>query len=207
MSAPSTAAARSIKNKCRPFLGGRAPPANSKIVEARRGLCYYSDELCNPARPLSDVDRDRLLVAIRGQRRPTVTVLSSLLAAQDELHYIPEEAIEEVATLMDTTINEVWGVASFYTNFRFAPPGEHTVEVCWGPTCHLEGAADIVKVVLDLLELEGEGEAADNSVSFKFNTCLGACAQAPLMSIDHRLIGHVTPESAVERVSRLQQRG
>ena len=157
--------------------------------------------------PLNDVDRDRLLEAIRHQRRPSVTVLSSLLAAQDELRYIPEEAIEEVAALMDTTINEVWGVASFYTNFRFTPPGRHTVEVCWGPTCHLEGAADVIKDVLGQLELDGEGEAADNSVSFKFNTCLGACAQAPLMSIDHQLIGYVTPESAVERVSRLQQSG
>ena len=183
------------------------PLPNTKIVEPRRGLCYYCDELCNPARPLSDVDRDRLLEAIRGQRRPSVTVLSSLLAAQDELHYIAEEAIEEVATLMKTTINEVWGVASFYTNFRFTPPGLHTVEICWGPTCHLEGAAGIIKVVLDQLELEGEGEAADNSVTFKFNTCLGACAQAPLMSIDHRLIGYATPESAMEMVSRLQQGG
>ena len=170
-------------------------------------MCYHRDELCNPTRPLNDVDRDRLLEAIRGQRRPRVTVLSSLLAAQDELQYIPEEAIEEVAALMDTTINEVWGVASFYTNFRFTPPGQHTVELCWGPTCHLEGAAAVIKDVLAQLELEGEGESADNSVSFKFNTCLGACAQAPLMSIDHHLIGHVTPESAVEMVSRLQQRG
>ena len=155
--------------------------------------------------PLSDADRGRLIEAIRGQRRPTVTVLSSLLAVQDELHYIPAEAIEEVATLMDTTINEVWGVASFYTNFRFTPPARHAVEVCWGPTCHLEGAGSIIEGVLGHLDLQGEGESADDSVSFKFNTCLGACAQAPLMSIDHRLMGRVTPESAVESVSRLQQ--
>jgi NADH-quinone oxidoreductase subunit E len=132
-------------------------------------------------------------------------VLSSLLAAQDELRYIPEEAIEEVASLMDTTINEVWGVATYYTNFRFSPPGLHTVEICWGPTCHLEGAANIIKSVLGQLDLEGEGEAADNTVSFKFNTCLGACSRAPLMSVDHHLIGQVTPESAVEIVGRLQQ--
>ena len=69
----------------------------------------------------------------------------------------------------------------------------------------LEGAARIVEGVLGQLGLEGEGESADESVSFKFNTCLGACAQAPLMSIDHHLMGHVTPESAVESVGRLQQ--
>ena len=149
-------------------------------------------------------DRDRLLNAINNQRRPTVTVLSSLLAVQDELGYIPEEALEEVAVLNDTTINEVWGVASFYTNFRFTPPGKHNVEICWGPTCHLKGASHILQRVMDELGLEGEGETADDSISFKFNTCLGACSVAPVMSVNHRLVGRITPDSAVERVRRVK---
>ena len=74
--------------------------------------------------PISDQDRERVHKAINNQKRPTVTVLSSLLAVQDELRYIPDEAIEQVATLMDTTINDVFGVASFYPNFRFTPPGK-----------------------------------------------------------------------------------
>ncbi len=149
-------------------------------------------------------DRERLLRAINNQRRPTVTVLSSLLAVQDELGYIPEEALEEVAALNDTTINEVWGVASFYTNFRFTPPGKHNVEICWGPTCHLKGASHILQRVMDELGLEDEGETEDDSISFKFNTCLGACSVAPVMSVNHRLVGRITAESAVERVRRVQ---
>jgi NADH-quinone oxidoreductase subunit E len=127
-----------------------------------------------------------------------------LLAVQDELGYIPDEAIEEVAVLNETTINEVWGVASFYTNFRFTPPGAHTVEICWGPTCHLKGASHILSRVMDHLGLEDEGETEDGAISFKFNTCLGACSVAPVMSVDHRLIGRVTPESASSRVQKLQ---
>jgi NADH:ubiquinone oxidoreductase subunit E len=127
-----------------------------------------------------------------------------LLAVQDELGYIPDEAIEEVAVLNETTINEVWGVASFYTNFRFTPPGEHTVEICWGPTCHLKGASHILSRVMDHLGLEDEGETEDGAISFKFNTCLGACSVAPVMSVDHRLIGRVTPDSASSRVQKLQ---
>ena len=73
----------------------------------------------------SDADgiKDRVRKAISSGNRPTRTVLSSLLAAHDELGYLPDEAIEEVAVLSNTTINEVWGVASFYTNFRFTRPG------------------------------------------------------------------------------------
>ena len=154
--------------------------------------------------PIGEAEKERLLNAIRNQRRPTVTVLSSLLAAQDELGYIPDDAIEEVAVLNDTTINEVWGVASFYTNFRFTPPGRHNVEVCWGPTCHLMGASQILKRIMGQLDLEDEGETVDNRISFKFNTCLGACSNAPVMSIDHHLIGRLTPESASERVRQVQ---
>lgn len=157
--------------------------------------------------PTTDELRERVLKAITNQKRPTVTVLSSLLAVQDEMGYIPGEAVEEVAALLDTTINEVWGVASFYTNFRFTEPGRHTVEVCWGPTCHLEGAANVLQGVLDELGLEGEGETEDREVTFRFNTCLGACSRAPVMSVDHHMTGDLTPESAVRQVQALRPGG
>ena len=148
--------------------------------------------------------RERIRTAISSQRRPTVTVLSSLLATQDELGYLPDEAIEEIATFAHTTINDVWGVASFYPNFRFTPPGAHIVEVCWGPTCHLGGAQQILKALQDELGLTGEGETQDNRITLKYNTCLGACTQAPVMSTDHRLIGRMTPESAKRLVADLR---
>ena len=147
--------------------------------------------------------RVRIRKAISSQKRPTVTVLSSLLAIQDDLGYLPDEAIEEVATSCNTTINEVWGVASFYTNFRFTPPGDHAVEVCWGPTCHLTGAPRILKHLQDELGLTGEGNTDDNRVSLKYNTCLGACSRAPVISLDHRLVGQVTSDSAVKLVAQL----
>ena len=151
--------------------------------------------------------RERIRKALTSQARPTVTVLSSLLAAQDELGYLPDEAIEEVGDYTDASINDVWGVASFYTNFRFTPPGRHLVEVCWGPTCHLVGAAGILKQVQDDLGLTGEGETADDNVTLKYNTCLGACSQAPVVSIGHRLHGRVTPERARILVAALSNGG
>ena len=147
--------------------------------------------------------RERIRGAISSQSRPTVTVLSSLLAVQDELGYLPDEAIEEIATLTSTTINDVWGVASFYTNFRFTPPGRHTVEVCWGPTCHLAGAPYILGGLQDDLGVPGEGESEDGRITLKYNTCLGACAQAPVISIDHRLVGRLTPDRARSMVADL----
>ena len=76
--------------------------------------------------------RDRARQAIAAQPAGVVTVLSSLLAVQDELGYLPPEAIDETAQRTGASTNEVWGVASFYPNFRFTPAARHTVEVCWG---------------------------------------------------------------------------
>lgn len=158
-----------------------------------------------PAPPAdSEALRQRIQRAVESQTRPTVTVLSSLLAVSDELGYIPSEAVEFVASSRGATINEVWGVASFYPNFRFTPPARHVVEVCWGPSCHLVGASEVIGSVLAELGLEGEGDTEDGQVTFKFNTCLGACSHAPVMSVDHRLVGGVTADGARSRVGGLR---
>ena len=150
----------------------------------------------------------RMLVrqALKQQPQPTVTVLSSLLAVQDFVHYLPPEAIEETASFCGTTTNEVWSVASFYTNFRFTPPAAHTLEVCWGPTCHLAGAQELLAIVQEEFGIDREGETDDRSATLRYNTCLGACAQAPVVSLDHHLKGRVTPDSVRELARSLRSK-
>lgn len=147
--------------------------------------------------------RKRAALAIRDQKPETVTVLSCLLAVEDELGYIPPEAAEEVARVTGSTINDVWGVASFYTNFQFEPPGRHRVEVCWGPTCHVKGVMPVIRQVLESLGIEEEGATEDGNVSLRFNTCLGACANGPVISIDHHLMGRMSPERARDALEKI----
>ena len=80
----------------------------------------------------SDDLRQQVRQAVDKQPYATVTVLSSLLAVQDAVGYLPSEAMDEVSERTGASVNDVWGVASFYPNFRFTPPGRHRVEVCWG---------------------------------------------------------------------------
>ena len=145
----------------------------------------------------------RIHDAVHGQTQPTVTVLSSLLAVEDELGYIPKEAVEFVAEFSNATVNDVWAVASFYPNFRFEPPSEHVVDVCWGASCHLVGAMMIFKSVLEASGMDDEGDRPDKRLTVRFNSCLGACSQAPVMAMDHHLAGRVNPESAAKNVTWL----
>jgi len=161
--------------------------------------------LTTASRETGEKLRERIRHAISSQQQPTVTVLSSLLAVQDLLHYIPDEAVEEVAAFSKTSINEVWSVASFYTNFRFTPPGNVTLDVCWGPSCHLMGAQNVLKAVQDELGLNEEATTEDGTVTLRYSTCLGACANAPVVAVDHHMRGRVTPVSAAQIAASLRK--
>ena len=141
--------------------------------------------------------------AIADQPAKVVTVLSSLLATQDLLGYLPPEAIDEVAQRTGASANEVWGVASFYPNFRFIPPARHTVEICWGPACHVLGAQHLLRGVMERLGLDGEGDTGDGAVTLRLNTCLGVCPHGPATSFDHDVVGRTTVETAVRRIDLL----
>jgi len=156
------------------------------------------------ASPQSDVLRHHADEAIAGQPATTVTVLSSLLAVHDLLGYLPSEALDAVAEHSGASVNEVWGVASFYPNFRFTPPARHLIEVCWGLTCHVLGAQDILQGLLKRLGLDHEADTPDGTLTLKLNTCLGVCPHAPAMSFDHDVVGHVTLERAARRVDLLR---
>jgi formate dehydrogenase subunit gamma len=151
--------------------------------------------------------RQRIRQALMTQRTPTVTVLSSLLAVQDALSYLPNEAMEETSSFIGASVNDVWAVASFYTNFRSTPPARHTIEICWGPSCHMTGAPALLQNSLGALGLSGEDDTNDGNVTLKYNTCLGACSQAPAISVDHKIIGRMESKRLLDLISDLYSSG
>jgi NADH:ubiquinone oxidoreductase subunit E len=151
--------------------------------------------------------RQRARQAIADQPYQTVTVLSSLLAVQDDMGYLPSEALDEVASRTGVSVNEVWGVASFYPNFRLTQPPQHLLEVCWGPTCHLLGAQPLLQGLLAHLGLSQEGDTSDGTYALKLNTCLGACPHGPVIMVDGHLRGHMGLTKAVGIVDGLGAHG
>jgi NADH:ubiquinone oxidoreductase subunit E len=142
-------------------------------------------------------NRERIREILETQRGKTITVLSSLITVQNALGYLPEESISTVAEFTGASINEVYGVATFYTHFRFTPPPRNTVEVCWGPSCHLGGAP---KVLESFQEIERQG-----LVVVRRNSCLGACSQGPVASLNEQLMGRLTPDAVKALGTQLQK--
>src|SRR5512136_1505218 len=102
----------------------------------------------------------QVLSTYRGQKGVTIPVLQKV---QEELGYLPEDVISEVATLLGLSKNEVYGVATFYAQFRFEKPGEHTVKCCQGTACYVQGGRRILDAVESELKLASGKTTTDDS--------------------------------------------
>ena len=140
-----------------------------------------------------DEDLSQILAPYRGQRGATIPVLQK---TQENLGYLTEETISEIAVFLGLSKNEVYGVASFYAQFRFERQGEHVVKVCQGTACHVRGAPRILDTVTDELGI-GPGETtADYKFSLERVACFGSCALAPVMVVDKVVYGRITTARA-----------
>jgi len=137
---------------------------------------------------LRDID---ILVEKTGKARKDVIPL--LQAIQQKYNYLPEEVLRRVCEITDITPENIIGVASFYSQFRFKPAGKHLIKVCVGTACHVKGAGLVYDALKRELKLE---EHQDTDVRGMFTiekvNCLGCCTLAPVVQIDHVTYGHVT---------------
>ena len=108
--------------------------------------------------------------ALNSQKQKTITVLSCLLKVEEELGYIPEVAIKDIAQFTSTTVNDVWGVATFYPNFQFEPPAKSRIEICWGPACHVLGASKMMNSLLRELGTVEGNSTQNQEIDLRFST-------------------------------------
>jgi len=134
-----------------------------------------------------------ILAPYKGQKGATIPILQKV---QAELGYLPEEAISEVADFLGTTKNEIYGVASFYAQFRFERQGEHNLRVCQGTACYVRGGRRILDTVRQEAGIEPEETTEDYKFSLERVACFGACALAPVMVVDTTVYGKMTTVQA-----------
>jgi len=140
--------------------------------------------------------RERLspiLAPYRGQRGALIPVLQKV---QEEIGYLPEEAVSEIAYFLSVSESEVYGVASFYAQFRFERQGEHTMKVCQGTACYVRGGRRILEMVERELDIQPGGTTEDYKFSLERVACFGSCALAPVMVVDKTVYGRMTTAKA-----------
>ena len=118
-----------------------------------------------------------------------------LQAAQDSYGYIPPLAIEQIAMATGIPASEVYGVITFYSQFRLQPLGRYVIRICKGTACHVQGAEMICRTLEEELGIR-EGETSEDGL-FTFLTvaCLGCCSLAPVAMIGEQAYGRLTPQA------------
>jgi NADH-quinone oxidoreductase subunit E len=134
----------------------------------------------------------------RGQLIPLLQM------AQQVMGYLPDEALALVAEHLSINRSEAYGVASFYNQFRFNPPGKNPVKVCMGTACHVKGGEIILENFERKLEIREGETTADREFSIERVACVGCCALAPVALMGETLHGHMAPSKVEGLVLRVQ---
>ncbi len=146
-------------------------------------------------------DMPSRLACFSKERGMLIPVLQMI---QDTLGYLPPEAIAVVADYLDLTESDVYGVATFYNQFRFNPPGKNPIKVCLGTACHVKGGDIILENFERKLEIE-EGETTpDREFSIERVACVGCCAIAPVALVGETVHGNMAPSKVEGLIFRIQ---
>jgi NADH-quinone oxidoreductase subunit F len=132
------------------------------------------------------------VVAFTGREKDKVIPI--LQEIQKRLNYIPSDALKHICKITDITPGQISGVSTFYSQFRHVPAGKHIIKICQGTACHVKGANLISDAFRRELKLGPDsGTTSDMLFSVEEVACLGCCTLAPVVQIDDKTYGHVSP--------------
>ncbi len=116
-------------------------------------------------------------------------LMATLHTAQDSFGYIPIEIQRLISEELEIPLSEIYGVATFYSQFSLIPKGENKISLCLGTACYVKGAQDILDELIEILGIEVGETTPDGKFSIEDTRCLGACGLAPVMVINDDVYG------------------
>ena len=123
---------------------------------------------------------------------------------QHAFGYLPQTAIQEVASHLGMTDVRVFGVASFYNHFRFTPLGKHPIQMCMGTACHMVGGGLVLEALERTLDIKVGGITEDRGFSLDRVACIGCCGLAPVMVIGEKIYPKMSPTKVDEALVNLK---
>ncbi len=114
---------------------------------------------------------------------------------QETLGYLPEEEMQKVARHVKIPVSRVYGVATFYNQFRLQPLGKYIIRVCRGTACHVKGSFDLLQTLENELGIKAGETTKDLMFSIETVACIGACSIAPVIAINEEFFGGLTTKS------------
>ena len=158
-------------------------------------------------KPVNAEEKDTALLApllekYSGQKGNLIPLLQD---TQDVYGYLPREALFKIHEHTGLELSELYGVATFYAQFRLNPVGKYIVKMCHGTACHVQNVSDVTNQLLDTLEIGDGDTTADGLFTVETVACLGCCSLAPVMMINDETHGKLTPSGALKIIKEIRR--
>jgi NADH-quinone oxidoreductase subunit E len=138
---------------------------------------------------------EKVLANYKGDQEELIPILQE---TQEAFRYLPAEAMREIARFLNISTNTVYGVATFYAQFKLTPLGKKVIRVCRGTACHVRGSAKVLAEMEKQLGIKAGETTPDREYTLETVACIGACALAPTMTIDGEVYGKMTTQKVAE---------
>ena len=131
-------------------------------------------------------------------------VMPALQKAQEIYGYLPMEVQAMVAEGLGVSLEEVFGVSTFYSQFSLTPKGQYNISICLGTACYVKGAAAVMDKVSEILGIQPEECTEDGKFSLTACRCVGACGLAPVLTVNEDVYGRLTPDEVPGILAKYQ---
>ncbi|RCK80480.1 MAG: NADH dehydrogenase, NuoE-like subunit [Candidatus Ozemobacter sibiricus] len=129
-----------------------------------------------------------------------------LQKTQEQYGYIPEHAIRTISSITRVPESEIYGVITFYKQFRLKPLGRYLIRLCDGTACHVNDARTLMNLIKEELQLDADDTTADGLFTLTPVACLGCCSLAPVIMINDETFGRLTPPKVRQILKEFRQR-
>jgi NADH:ubiquinone oxidoreductase subunit E len=124
---------------------------------------------------------------------------------QDAYGYVPEESIVSISKHLKLSATNIFGVATFYNQFRFTPKGKYHIRICYGTACHVLGSSTELQELEKMLKIKDGGRTRDGLFSLEVQSCIGGCGQAPVLAINDHYYPKVTFEFLKKTIQAIRK--
>jgi len=138
----------------------------------------------------------------RAGRDALIPILQEI---QESQGYLSKEAVTRIGKHLNLPVTKIYGVATFYNQFRFQPKGKYHIMVCRGTACHVKGSNRVLEMAQKLLKLKPGQTSRDRLFSLETVACMGACGLSPVMSLNNDIHAKVTPQKLVKIIQECRE--
>lgn len=137
---------------------------------------------------------DEFKIFIKDNKEKQGALMPVLQEAQAKFGYLPVEVLEMISKGLNVPLSEIYGVATFYSQFSLIPKGEFKIGICLGTACYVKGSQELLNKVMEDLGIESGQTTPDMKFSLTATRCIGACGLAPVLSVNDDVYGRLKPE-------------